>query len=328
FGRANVHSGIGGQGASMLVPTLLEWGSEAQKQTYIAPTVRGEMMWCQGYSEPSAGSDLAALGTQALLDGDNYVINGQKIWTSTAKSAQMMFCLVRTDSEAKKHLGISYILIPMDTPGLEVRPLVTMTGHAEFNEVFFTDVTVPASNLVGEAGQGWQVANSTLKHERGMLGDPDATLKRFNRLVDMLSEETVDAVPLIDNRLYRDRLMRLQGQLLKMRFNSLRLLTAGAEKRADALMAQLIVKLNGCELNHQICALAIDALEEFGTLYSEGEHLRNTGQWQWDYMFQLGLIIGGGTAQIQKNIISERGLSMPREPKAQPRAAGDAGAGT
>ena len=317
FSRAGVRKGVAGQGASMLVPTLLEWGSVKQKQRYVPPTVRGEIYWCQGYSEPGSGSDLASLRTRAVLDGDEYVINGQKIWTSTAKSSQMMFCLVRTDTEVKKHLGISYILIPMDSKGLEVRPLKTMTGNAEFNEVFFDNVRVPAENLVGEPGQGWQVANSTLKHERGMLGDPDATLQRFNDLVALMQSERVDGKPVIENPILRNRLMQLQGKLLKMRFNSLRLLTSAAENSADANVARLVVKINGCELNHQIAALAIDALGELGTLYDDGEHLRANGQWQWEYMFQLGLIIGGGTAQIQKNIISERGLSMPREPKVQ-----------
>lgn len=306
--------GMGGQGISMFVPTLLELGTEEQKQKWIAPTLRGEVIWCQGYSEPGAGSDLASLATRAVVDGDDFVINGQKIWTSTAAQADMMFCLVRTEADKPKHEGISYLIFSMKTPGIEVRPLKTMTGRAEFNEVFFTDVRVPKTQIVGERGQGWFVANATLKHERGMLGDPNQALTRFKAIVELMMQEDVDGQRLMDNPVYRDRLLKLQARALAMEFNGLRILTASA-KGEDALMARLIVKLMGCELNHQLAAFAIDAMGELGVLYEGSPHLRNHGMWQTSYMFDLGLIIGGGTAQIQKNIISERGLGMPREPK-------------
>jgi alkylation response protein AidB-like acyl-CoA dehydrogenase len=306
--------GMGGQGISMLVPTLLELGTEEQKQKWIAPTLRGEVIWCQGYSEPGAGSDLASLATRAVVDGDDFVINGQKIWTSTAAQADMIFCLVRTEADKPKHEGISYLIFSMKTPGIEVRPLKTMTGRAEFNEVFFTDVRVPKTQIVGERGQGWFVANATLKHERGMLGDPNQAQTRFKAIVELMMQETVDGQRLMDNPIYRDRLLKLQARALAMEFNGLRILTASA-KGEDALMARLIVKLQGCELNHLLAAFAIDALGELGVLYEGSPHLRNHGMWQTSYMFDLGLIIGGGTAQIQKNIISERGLGMPREPK-------------
>jgi len=272
------------------------------------------MIWCQGYSEPGAGSDLAALRTTAEEDGDDFVINGQKIWTSTAKQADMIFCLVRTDPNAKKHHGISYILFPMDTPGIDVRPLVDMTENANFNEVFFTNVRVPKSGIVFEVNKGWQVANATLTHERGMLGDPNATKARFLELVELFRTETLNGERLMDNPLMRDRLMKLQAEVYAMQANGLRVTTASLKKESAGL-AGLIVKLMGCELNHQIAGLAIDALGELGILYGEGDHLRADGSWQWRYMYDLGLIIGGGTAQIQKNIISERGLDMPREPK-------------
>ncbi len=303
--------GMSGQGIAMLVPTLLEVGSEEQKRRWIAPTLSGEIIWCQGYSEPGAGSDLASLQTKAVEDGEDFLISGSKIWTSTAAQAQMMFCLVRTEPTAPKHEGISYILFPMSTPGIEVRPLKTMTGSAEFNEVFFTDVRVPKVNVVGGRGRGWFVANTTLKHERGMLGDPNATEARLKALIELMKSEVVDGQRVIDNPLFRDRLIQLQARVLSMKFNGLRTLTD-----ETAGLARLVVKLQGCELNHQVAALAIDALGELGILYHDGPHLRAKGNWQRNYMFDLGLIIGGGTAQIQKNIISERGLGMPREPKA------------
>jgi alkylation response protein AidB-like acyl-CoA dehydrogenase len=310
FIAANAPRGMAGQGISMLVPTLLEVGSEAQKRRWIAPTLAGDIIWCQGYSEPGAGSDLASLQTRAVEDGDDFLISGSKIWTSTAAQAQMMFCLVRTEQDKPRHEGISYILFPMDTPGIEVRPLKTMTGHAEFNEVFFTDVRVPQANVVGGRGRGWFVANTTLKHERGMLGDPNATEARLKALVELMTRETVDGQRIIDNPVFRDRLMQLQARVFAMKFNGLRVMTD-----ETAGLARLIVKLQGCELNHQVAALAIDALGELGILYHDGPHLRAKGGWQRNYMFDLGLIIGGGTAQIQKNIISERGLGLPREPK-------------
>jgi alkylation response protein AidB-like acyl-CoA dehydrogenase len=315
FIAAGLPMGMAGQGISMLVPTLLELGTEEQKKKFIKPTLLGEIIWCQGYSEPGSGSDLASLTTRATEDGEDFVINGQKIWTSTAAQADMIFCLVRTEPNAPKHEGISYLLFSMKTPGIEVRPLVTMTGRAEFNEVFFTDVRVPKTDIVGQRGQGWFVANATLKHERGMLGDPNQAGTRLKALIELMQNEDIDGHRLMDNPVLRDRLLKLQARTHAMEYHGLRLLTAGL-KGEDPGVARLIVKLMGCELNHQLAAFAIDALGELGMLYAGSPHLRNQGNWQSSYMFDLGLIIGGGTAQIQKNIISERGLGMPREPKA------------
>jgi len=314
FIAAGLPMGMAGQGISMLVPTLLELGTEEQKKKFIEPTLLGEIIWCQGYSEPGSGSDLASLTTRATEDGDDFIINGQKIWTSTAAQADMIFCLVRTEPNAPKHEGISYLLFSMKTPGIEVRPLVTMTGRAEFNEVFFTDVRVPKKDIVGQRGQGWFVANATLKHERGMLGDPNQAGTRLKALIELMRDEDVDGNRVMDNPVLRDRLLKLQARVHAMEYHGLRLLTAGL-KGEDPGVARLIVKLMGCELNHQLAGFAIDALGELGMLYSGSPHLRNHGNWQSSYMFDLGLIIGGGTAQIQKNIISERGLGMPREPK-------------
>ena len=314
FASNRIPPPMGGQGIDMLVPTLLELGTEEQKQKYIKPTLYGEMIWCQGYSEPNAGSDLASLQTKGELIDGNWVINGQKIWTSTAQYSQMMFCLVRTEPDAPKHKGISYVLIDMNSPGIEVRPLMTMTGHAEFNEVFFTDVRVPKNQIVGKRGEGWYVANATLTHERGMLGDPNQSATRLNEIIELMQQETINGEKLINNPVHLDRLMKLQARVLSMSFNSLRLLTA-SHKKLDAKMAKLIVKLNGCQLNHDLAGFAIDLLGELGTIYGKSNHDHGSGKWQWKYMFDLGLIIGGGTAQIQKNIISEAGLGMPREPK-------------
>lgn len=316
FAQAQVNPGLGGQGISMLVPVLLQMGTEEQKRQLVPPTIQGEMIWCQGYSEPGAGSDLASLATKAELDGDDWVVNGQKIWTSTAQLADWIFCLVRTEPAAPKHQGISFLLFRMDTQGIEVRPLVDMTGHANFNEVFFTNVRVPKAQMVGQRGQGWQVANAVLGFERGSLAPPEAAQARLNGVIKLMRSETVNGERLIDQPAFRDRLMKLQGRLLAMKCNDLRLLSARLGKGQDARLAGLVAKLQGTELRHEIEALAIDALGELGLAYGENPQLRGAGSWQYQYMYYLGLIIGGGTSQIQKNIISERGLGMPREPKA------------
>ncbi|MDZ7685232.1 MAG: acyl-CoA dehydrogenase family protein [Gammaproteobacteria bacterium] len=317
FANAQVPAGMGGQGISMLVPTLLEMGTEEQKREFIKPTLHGEIVWCQGYSEPGAGSDLASLKTSAVLDGDEWVINGQKIWTSTAHLADWMFCLVRTEPDAPKHQGISFLLLRMDTPGIEVRPLADMTGNANFNEVFFTDVRVPKDQIVGKRGQGWQVANSILGHERDSLADPNATLSRFNALTELMKTETVGGERVIDNPIYRDRLMQIQGRVMAMRFNDMRVLSSRVNEGQDASLARMITKLQGTELRHDLEGLAIDIMGEVGLAYDEGEYLRGNGSWQQQYMFYLGLIIGGGTSQIQKNIIAERALGLPKEPKVE-----------
>ncbi len=313
FNRAIVSRGVAGQGPDMLVPTLLEHGSEEQKRTWVGPTIRGEVIWCQGYSEPGAGSDLASVQTRAVEDGDDFVINGQKIWTTTAQISQMMFGLIRTEPGATKHAGLSYLLIPMNTPGIEVRPLRTMTGHAEFNEVFFTDVRVPQKNVVGKRGEGWKIANTTLKHERNMLASSAQLESALQRCAELMKSEQSGGVRAIDRPLLRDRLLRLQARVVAMRCHSMRMLTCGLRRESPGVAA-LVTKLAGCEVSHQIAGLAIDAMGELGVLYDGAKHLRAGGGWQIHYMFSLGLIIGGGTAQIQKNIIAERGLGLPREP--------------
>ena len=317
FAKNNTPPPMGGQGIDMLVPTLLELGTEEQKKEYIEPTLHGDIIWCQGYSEPNAGSDLASLQTKAELIDGNWVINGQKIWTSTAQYSQMMFCLVRTEPEAPKHAGISYLLIPMNTPGIEIRPLVDMTLNAGFNEVFFTDVTIPENNIVGKRGEGWSVANATLSHERGSLSNPNAMMNRLNALIVRMKNETINGEKVIDNPVYRDKLMKIQGKVIAFQSNSLRVLSAKLNKNQDVKIAGMIQKYVGTELRHELEGFAIDIMGELGTLYQNSPNLRDGGSWQIAYMYFLGLIIGGGTSQIQKNIISERGLGMPKEPKVQ-----------
>ena len=312
FIAAGLPPGMASQGISMLVPTLLEVGTEEQRLKYIEPTIKGEMIWCQGYSEPGAGSDLASLRTKAEVDGDEFVINGQKIWTSTAHISDMCFILVRTEPDAAKHHGISYLLMPMDVPGIEVRPLVTMTGDATFNEVFLTDVRIPVTNIVGSRGEGWRVANVTLKYERGMLGNPGQGQSAIKSLEELMLEERIGGVRAMDMPFYRDRLMKLQARTLANKYHGMRLLSKSIN-REPLGVEELLVKLSATELSHDIYSLGVDVLGELGTLYDGSPHQRER-DWQKSFLSCFTGIIGGGSANIQKNIISERGLGMPREP--------------
>ena len=317
FAAAGVYAGLTNQGISMLVPTLLEVGTDEQKKQWIEKTIRGDVIWCQGYSEPGAGSDLASLQTRGVLRDGEFVINGQKIWTSSAHYADMMFLLCRTEPDKPKHDGISYLLLSMRTPGIEVRPLRTMTGRAEFNEVFFTDVRVPETQIVLGRGKGWYVANVTLKHERSMIGDAGKLTQRLEQLIALMRSTEIDGTPLIAMAEYRDRLLRLQGEMLAWKAHSLRLLTEAAQG-INSGVKRMIIKYGGTMLGFRLASLAIDALGVTGLPFeSAGEDAEDDDATTWniDYMYDVGLMIGGGSNNIQKNIIAERGLDLPREPK-------------
>jgi alkylation response protein AidB-like acyl-CoA dehydrogenase len=316
--KADVYPGIMNQGISMLVPTLLEVGTREQCARWVAPTIRGEIIWCQGYSEPGSGSDLAAAKTKAVVEGGHFVINGQKIWTSSAHYADMMFLLCRTEPDKPKHHGLSYVLVPMRTPGIEVRPLVTMTGRATFNEVFFTDVRVPADQIVMGRGDGWHVANVTLKYERLLIGDANKLSNRLERVREIMERTTLDGQRVMDIPEYRDRLLRLQGEVMAAKYHGLRLLTEQA-RGEDSGLKRLIVKLSGTMVGYRLSSLAVDVLGAAGLAYDPQDEAAETDEataWHVDNMYDIGVMIGGGSTNIQKNIIGERGLGLPREPKA------------
>ena len=302
---------IGASGLTMLGPTLLQCGTEEQKRRYLPKVLPAEEIWCQGYSEPGSGSDLASLRTRAEMVGDEFVINGQKVWTSGAQFADWMFCLVRTDPDAPKHRGISYVLIDMKTPGITVRPLVQMTGDAGFNEVFFDDVRVPRKNLVGQLNQGWRVANATLFHERNMLGSTTRTQLMMQNLIRLARSHQRYGKPAAEDPIMRQKLADLLTRVEAMRLHSYRQLTDTVKGRPPGLGA-MVNKLVGTELNHDICALALEVMNSYGPLSRGTAHVIDNGVWLYEFMFTLGLVIGGGTSQIQKNIISERGLGMPK----------------
>ncbi|HUD61140.1 MAG TPA: acyl-CoA dehydrogenase family protein, partial [Acetobacteraceae bacterium] len=297
FAAAGVYAGLTNQGISMLVPTLLEVGTDEQKKQWIEKTIRGDVIWCQGYSEPGAGSDLASLQTRGVLHDGHFVINGQKIWTSSAHYADMMFLLCRTEPDKPKHDGISYLLLSMRTPGIEVRPLRTMTGRAEFNEVFFTDVRVPETQIVLGRGKGWYVANVTLKHERSMIGDAGKLTQRLEQVIALMRSTEIDGTPLIAMAEFRDRLLRLQGEMLAWKAHSLRLLTEAAQG-IDSGVKRMIIKYGGTMLGFRLASLAIDALGVTGLPFeSAGEDAEDDDATTWniDYMYDVGLMIGGGS---------------------------------
>ncbi len=309
--KARAPSLIGASGLQMLAPTLIQFGTEEQKRRFLPKILTAEEIWCQGYSEPGAGSDLASLQTRAELVGDNLIVNGQKIWTSNAHFADWMFCLVRTDSNASKHRGISYILIDMKSPGIIIRPLVQMTGDRGFNEVFFEDVQVPRANVVGELNQGWQVANATLAHERNLLGSTTRTQQVFQRLLRLARKQDRYGRPASKDPVIRQKLADLEISVESMRLHAYRQLTDLLRGRSSGI-ASSVNKLVSTELNHAICSLGLEILGNYGPLDRRSRYVANHGAWPYEFMFTLGLIIGGGTSQIQKNIIAERGLGMPR----------------
>jgi alkylation response protein AidB-like acyl-CoA dehydrogenase len=312
FRRARAPFEIMGQGPSMLVPTLIEHGTEKQKGFFVRDTLLGRIRWCQGYSEPGAGSDLASLRTRAVLDGDHWVVTGQKIWTSNAKDSHWMFALVRTEPDKGKHDGISYLLIDMKTPGLEVRPLRQMTGDADFNEVFFESARVPVENLVGKRGQGWVVSRSTLKHERALIGGAHLTRRTFDGLVMLARALERRGRPAIEDPVVRNRLTELEARLLAAEYHGYRLLTMSA-RGGEAGLAAMVTKLYATTLGYDIAKCAMDVIGDRACLAPGEPNAPAMGMFGTAYMWSLGVLIAGGAANIQRNIIAERGLGMPRD---------------
>jgi alkylation response protein AidB-like acyl-CoA dehydrogenase len=305
-------------GTQLLVPTLLEAGAEWQRERFVEATITGQIKWCQGYSEPGAGSDLASLRTTATLTGDRWVIRGQKVWTSFAHEADYMFLLARTDPDAEQRKGISYLLVPMDQPGIEVRPLRQITGESEFNEVFLTDATTAADWIVGQPGQGWAVANTTLKHERAWVGDVAEADHLMNRLI-LLARQTPGPAgrPWIEDRRMRSRLMEVQGYVEAHRYSGYYQLSRSLKGESTGALG-LTNKISSTNIAERIAAIAIDILGDASLLPHTGAgHPAEAGpeRWMYQYFGSLGSAIAGGASNIQRNIIAQRGLDLPRDPR-------------
>jgi alkylation response protein AidB-like acyl-CoA dehydrogenase len=311
-----------GIGTMMLVPTLLEKGTEWQKRKWVPGTILGDIQWCQGYSEPGSGSDLASLKTRGELRGDEWLINGQKIWTSGAHLADYMFCLCRTEREAPKHAGISYLLIDMKQPAIDVRPLRQMTGDADFNEVFLNGARTPKDWIVGKRGEGWLVSRTTLKHERNSIGNADLAKSTFDALVELARRARRGGRPALEDPDVRQRLARIEGFVQAHLSSSWRQLTDDVRGRSSGLVG-LMNKLNYTNIGQEIAGLALDLLGDDGLLdpsgydREPGEPPRGAEGWLVQNMWSLGVAIAGGTANVQRNVIAERGLGLPRDAAAQ-----------
>jgi alkylation response protein AidB-like acyl-CoA dehydrogenase len=311
-------------GDTLVGPTILQWGTEEQKKEFIPGILEGRIAWCQGFSEPNSGSDLASLKTSAILDGDEWVINGQKVWTTQAQYADYIFLLARTDPAAPQHAGISYLLVPMHQEGIEVRPITQVDGTGEFNEVFFTNARCPKVNVVGGVNNGWKVAMTTLGFERG--SSSTTGYRRFQREWEQIVEE-VKRKGKSSDPLVRDDLVRQWQQVKIMQINGLRSLTDALTNAHNAALLGACNKMFWSETHRSMMELAVDILGLEGQILTgSGEETVVAGsrrgradypvsEIQASFFFSRSETIWGGTAEIQRNIIGERALGLPKEPK-------------
>jgi alkylation response protein AidB-like acyl-CoA dehydrogenase len=327
--RLNVPGGVNGLGIGFIGPTLIAHGTEAQKQRYVPKILTAEEIWCQLYSEPNAGSDLAGLRTRAdkesFEDGDYYLVNGQKVWTSQAHLADFAVLLARTDQAVPKHRGISYFIFDMHAPGVEVRPLKQITGNAEFNEVFFDNVKVPAENLIGEEGQGWQLAQTTLGYERGGSLLSRVTHHRTNlaRLIEVCAQMPRNGGTLLDDPVVRQKIGNMLVEVEVLHSSALRLLSR-AEKGQRPGSESSIDKLYYSEMDKRHQELIQSILGPYGQMEDLAPDMALTPDspdqidttWVYNFLRSRAGTIFSGSSEIQKNIIGERVLGLPREPRA------------
>jgi len=298
-------------GIGMCGPTLIQYGTQEQKRRYVKRILSGEDIWCQGYSEPNAGSDLAGIQTRAEDKGDYFLLNGQKIWTSAAQYADMMFLLARTDPSAPKHKGISYLLLDMKSKGVEVRPLVVASGHAHFNEVFFEDVQVPRENLVGPKNEGWRVAMTTLSYERAFVGGEGQT-EAVRALIELAHRVEVEGRPAWQVPWVRQRLTALAIECQAAKYTQLRSLTRQLRGLPPGPEGSML-KLFGSELGVRIAHFATEMLGPYAQLGQALPLVPEAPRWQSRVISCLQFRIAGGTSEIQKNIIGERSLGLPKD---------------
>ena len=317
FARAGAPLDVGAP-AAQLIPTLVAHGSEAQKRAYLPGTVTGELLWCQGYSEPGAGSDLASVQTRAELVDGEWMIHGQKIWTSYAHLAEMIYMLVRTEpAAAGKHAGLSYLLVDMHQPGIEVRPLKGINGDSHFNEVFFDGARAPADRIVGKRGQGWIVSRSTLQAERNVVATAETTLKQFAELVELAQNSSLGGRPAIADLTVRQRLIEIEGYVASHEYSSYRQLTCAAHGENPGLIGTMN-KLVGSEIGTRMARLALDIAADHG-LEAPVHRVEMLTGGTGDanpvarFLHSLSIRAGGGTSNIQRNIVGEHGLGLPRD---------------
>jgi len=299
-------------GVGMLGPTLIVHGTEEQKAQHLPGITSGQVLWCQGYSEPGAGSDLASLQTKAVRDADDYLINGQKIWTTQAHLAQWMFVLARTDQEAPKHRGISFFLLDMKTPGISVQPLINMAGRHEFNQVFFQDVRVPAKNLVGGEHRGWYVAMTLLDFERSSVGSIASNRRVLEQLAAFAKETRQNGSSLLDVPWIRNTLAELWVETDVSRWLSYRVAAMQQAGRMPNYEAS-IVKVFATEAAQHVYNFGTKMLGLYGSLTEDSKWARLQGRMASGYLSSVAPTIYSGSNEIQRNIIATRGLGLPRD---------------
>ncbi len=312
FERARAPMEYEGIGVTMVAPTLLERGAEWQKEKFIPGTLSGEIRWAQGYSEPNAGSDLASLSTRGELRDGQWHINGHKIWTTRAYECTHMFALVRTEPDAHKHEGISYLLLKLDQPGVTIRRIHQISGHSEFCEVFLDDVTTPADWIVGERGKGWNVSRTTLKHERNSIGGV-RSLRLFESLVRLARTKTRNGKAMIDDPVIRDRILEIEGHVSAQMYSGYYQMTCNLAGESPGIHG-LTNKLAATEIGLRIAELASEIIGEDALAFpEEGDH--SGARWLNQIFGALALSIAGGASNIQRNVIAQRGLGLPRPAK-------------
>lgn len=307
--RAKVPSPLG-TGLGIVAPTIIRYGTEDQKQRWLGPMLRQDLVWCQGYSEPGAGSDLPALRTTARREGDHYVVNGQKVWTTHASDADVFFTLVRTGTQESRQKGISYLIIDAHAPGVTVRPLRDITGGKHFAEVFFDDVRVPVTDRIGEENEGWPLVRTSLGHERAAGAMNQATNYRriLDELIALARERDLTGDPLI-----RDRLADFEIRVRLMKYNASRVINDITE-RGEPGPASSVSRLFITTFEQELHEFAVEMLGADGIVTRDSEHAVQRARWLTGFLGSRASTIGAGTSEIQRNTIAEQVLGMPRDP--------------
>jgi len=302
-------------GLGWVGPAIIQFGNDEQKERYLPDILDGKSAWCTGYSEPGVGSDLANVQCRAVRDGDDYVVNGQKIWISMAHFGTGIYCAVRTDPDVGKHEGVSVLLIPLDLEGIEVVPIKSFAGDhfADlYNEVFFRDVRVPAENRIGAEGQGWEIVCSALQNERSGIAEVNRHNKALERLIELASQSKLGGKPALENDSLRRRLSAFDARIEACRLYGLRILSKQSQGKSTKSDAS-IGKLHNCNLLTQMSETALELLGGVSPYVGDSEASVNRGRWQVGALGWPTTVIGGGTPNVQKNIIAERMLGLPKD---------------
>eukprot|EP00163_Fabomonas_tropica_P021509 TRINITY_DN3758_c0_g2_i1.p1 TRINITY_DN3758_c0_g2~~TRINITY_DN3758_c0_g2_i1.p1 ORF type:complete len:368 (-),score=46.76 TRINITY_DN3758_c0_g2_i1:462-1505(-) len=298
-------------GLKMVGPVIYTYGNEEQKARFLPGILNGDDWWCQGYSEPGAGSDLVSLTTRAERDGDSYIVTGSKIWTTHAQHADWIFCLVRSDSSGKPQQGISFLLIDMKSEGITVSPIESINGLHSLNEVHFDNVRVPRTNLIGEEGQGWTYAKSLLAHERTAIAKVADSKKRLDKLRTFAGRECQGGRPMLEDPAFRSRFTAIEVELMALEYMELRVLSALANNRSPGAESSLL-KIRGTEIQQALHELTIELAGVYGGVIDDSHHIEHdfANQARQDFMYGRAATIYGGSNEIQKNIIAKRVLGF------------------